>query len=76
MGDFSIGIHATHRVLTLPVAWQAAAIGADGRVVAAVHPARHLVALAFRPDSVLSLRREAGRRALRAALLWLAEAPP
>jgi len=44
--------------------------------MAAVHPARRQVALAFRPDSVLSLRREAGRSVLRAALLWLTSAAP
>jgi len=72
MGAFSVGIHATYRALVLPPGWLAAAIGADGRIVAAVHPSRRLVALAFRPDSVLSLRHAAGRSALRASLRWLA----
>jgi anthranilate synthase len=76
MGDFSVGVHATHRVLDLPAGWQPAATGADGRVVAATHSARRLVALAFRPDSVLSLRRDAGRTVLRASLLWLTSGAP
>ncbi|MEO7854996.1 MAG: chorismate-binding protein [Rubrivivax sp.] len=73
MGSFSVGVHATHVVHNLPAGWQLAARGDDGRVIAALHPLRRIVALAFRPDSVLSLRRSAGVTALRAALDWLSK---
>jgi anthranilate synthase len=74
-GCFNAGIHTTHRLpaAALPSGWTLAAVGADGRVVAAVHAARRIVALAFRPDSVRSLQRGAGHAALVAALRWLAE---
>jgi anthranilate synthase len=73
LGRFPAGIHTTHRVsaAALPPGWVLAAEGADGRVVAAAHPARRIVALAFRPDALRSLRRGAGQAALRAALRWL-----
>ena len=75
LGDFNAGVHATHRLpaAALPAGWTLAAHGADGRVIAAVHPARRIVALAFRPDALRSLQHDAGRRALVAALQWLAE---
>ena len=76
LGSFNAGIHATHRLpaAALPAGWTLAATGADGRVIAAVQPARRIVALAFRPDALRSLQHDAGRRALLAALQWLAEA--
>jgi anthranilate synthase len=75
LGAFNAGIHSTHRLpaAALPAGWTLAATGTDGRVIAAVHPQRRIVALAFRPDVLRSLQHEAGRRALRAALQWLAE---
>jgi hypothetical protein len=75
LGAFNAGIHGTHRLpaAALPVGWTLAATGADGRVIAAVHPQRRIVALAFRPDALRSLQHDAGRRALLAALQWLAE---
>ena len=65
----------THRLpaAALPAGWTLAAQGADGRVIAAVHPVRRIVALAFRPDALRSLQHDAGRKALLAALQWLAE---
>ena len=75
LGRFNAGIHTTHRLsaAALPAGWVLAAQGADGRVIAAVHPVRRIVALAFRPDALRSLQHDAGRRALLAALHWLAE---
>ncbi|MEO6033426.1 MAG: hypothetical protein ABIP61_16285, partial [Burkholderiaceae bacterium] len=73
-GSFRVGIYCMHRLpaAALPTGWVLAATGADGRVVAALHPARRCVALLFRPDAALSLQRGAGQRALAAALAWLA----
>jgi anthranilate synthase len=73
LGSFQAGVHATHRVpaAALPAGWVLAAEGRDGRVIAAAHPARRIVALAFRPDALRSLRLGAGQAALRAALRWL-----
>jgi len=73
---FRVGIYATHvvRHLDLPPGWQLAAAGTDGRVVAALHAQRRIVALVFRPDAALSLQRSSGRRALVAALGWLVQA--
>jgi anthranilate synthase len=75
LGAFNAGIHSTHRLAAaaLPAGWTLAARGADGRVIAAVQPARRIVALVFRPDALRSLQHEAGHKALRAALRWLAE---
>jgi anthranilate synthase len=75
LGSFNAGIHGTHRLSAsaVPAGWVLAAAGADGRVIAAVHPARRIVALAFRPDALRSLQHDAGRKALLAALQWLAE---
>ncbi len=77
LGDFRVGLYASHwlPVAALPAGWVLAAQGSDGRVIAAVHPARRTVALLFRPDAVLSLQRSAGRLALLAALGWLASVP-
>ena len=74
LGNFRVGIYATHcvRLASLPAGWILAAQGSDGRVIAAVQPARRIVALLFRPDAVLSLHRSAGRLSLLAALGWLA----
>jgi hypothetical protein len=76
LDHFRAGIYATHivRDLDLPPGWRLAAAGADGRVAAAVHPERRIVALVFRPDAVLSLYHASGQRALVAALGWLAQA--
>jgi anthranilate synthase len=75
LGEFNAGLHATHRLpaAALPPGWTLAAQGADGRVIAAVHPARRIVALCFRPDALRSLQHDAGRRALVAALHWLTD---
>ncbi|HMO47264.1 MAG TPA: chorismate-binding protein [Rubrivivax sp.] len=75
LGRFHAGVHATHSVgaLQLPEGWTLLARGADGRVAAALHPARRIVALLFRPDALRSLQRRAGQRALLAALQWLHE---
>ena len=76
LGAFHAGVHATHIVGAqhLPPGWTLLARGADGRVVAALQPARRIVALLFRPDALRSLQRGAGQRALRCALQWLDEA--
>jgi anthranilate synthase len=75
LGAFNAGVHATHRLMAegLPPGWTLLAQGADGRVVAALQAERRVVALAFRPDALRSLQHGAGRRALVAALQWLAE---
>lgn len=73
LGDFSVSAHAAHGVWQLPLGWQPAARAADGRIAAAVHPQRRIVALIFRPDMLHSLRHAAGQRALQAALRWLHE---
>ncbi len=74
LGTFTVGVHATYVARALPAPWQVIARGDDGRVVAALHEDDRIVALAFRPDSVLSLRRGAGVTALRLSLQWLAQA--
>ena len=78
LGSFQAGVYCMHRIpaTVLPAGWVLAATGADGRIVAAVHPVRRCVALLFRPDAALSLHRAAGTRALAAALGWLAGQPP
>ena len=75
LGSFRVGIYATHyvRASSLPLGWVLTAHGSDGRVVAAVHPARKTVALIFRPDATLSLYRSTGRLALMASLAWLVD---
>ncbi len=75
LGEFHAGVHATHRLAAtaLPAGWTLAATGADGRVIAAVHSQRRIVALVFRPDALRSLQHDVGRRALMASLQWLAE---
>lgn len=75
LGHFHAGVHATHLLPahTLPPGWTLLAHGVDGRVVAALHAARRIVALAFRPDALRSLQQAAGQRALLAALQWLHE---
>jgi anthranilate synthase len=75
LGSFNAGIHTTHRLSAdaLPAGWTLAALGADGRVIAAVQPQRRIVALVFRPDALRSLQHDAGCKALRAALHWLAQ---
>lgn len=75
LGDFQAGVHATHTVAAdaLPAGWTLLARGADGRVVAACHAGRRVLALAFRPDALRSLQQAAGQRALVAALHWLCE---
>ena len=74
LGDFDIGLYTMQRLMpqALPAGWSVAALGEDGRVVAAVHPQRRAAVLLCRPDSVLSLRHAAGQRALSALLDWLA----
>ena len=74
LGDFDIGLYTMQRLMpqALPAGWSVAALGEDGRVVAAVHPQRRAAVLLCRPDSVLSLRHVAGQRALSALLDWLA----
>jgi anthranilate synthase len=75
LGDFHAGVHATHRLMAaaLPSGWTLLARGDDGRVMAALQAQRRIVALCFRPDALRSLQHDAGRRALVAALHWLAE---
>jgi len=75
LGHFHAGVHATHVLPAdgLPAGWTLLARGADGRMVAALQPARRIVALAFRPDALRSLQQRAGQRALAAALEWLHE---
>ena len=77
LGSFQAGVYCMHRVpaAALPAGWVPAATGADGRIVAALHPARRCVALLFRPDAALSLHRGAGQHALTVALAWLAGLP-
>ena len=73
LGHFHAGVHATHFLpaARLPPGWTLLARGTDGRMVAALHAPRRLVALAFRPDALRSLQQRAGQRALVAALQWL-----
>ena len=76
LGRFHAGVHATHRLPaeSLPAGWTLLARGDDGRVAAALHAGRRIVALLFRPDALRSLQHRAGQRALVAALQWLHEA--
>lgn len=76
LGRFHAGVHATHVLSAqqLPAGWTLLARGADGRVVAALHAERRIVALAFRPDALRSLQHRAGQRALVASLQWLHDA--
>ncbi|MCC6210994.1 MAG: chorismate-binding protein [Burkholderiales bacterium] len=73
LGSFEAGWYAAHgiRCGALPEGWSESAVSAEGWVLAAENHAARACVLLFRPDSVLSLRRDAGRRALQAAFAWL-----
>jgi anthranilate synthase len=60
-------------VSDLPANWQAAAVTPQGWVLAASSINRPQVAILCRPDSVQSMKGEAGRHLLRAALAWLTD---
>lgn len=76
--EIELGIYSALRLDAdaLPRAWQLLVRGADGRVVAAWHPASRSAVLLARPDSVLSLRHAAGSRLLAALLHMLDTSRP
>lgn len=73
LGTFTVGWYAAEslRADALPPGWRAAALSNDGWVLAAQRDDGSACAVLFRPDSVLSMRDGAGRRAIVAALEWL-----
>jgi anthranilate synthase len=70
---FEAGWYASRAVRSgaLPYDWLESAVSEDGWVLAAENRSRPACALMFRPDSVLSLHRDVGKRSLEAALEWL-----
>ena len=74
-GPLDLGMYAKQviDIKDLPANWRAAALTSEGWVLAAWAVDRPQVALLCRPDSVQSMKNEAGRRLLRAALAWLAD---
>jgi len=70
LGTFEVGWYANRAIRAgdLPAGWRASAVSGEGWVLAAEDAGGGACALLFRPDSVLSLRGGAGRRALQASL--------
>lgn len=70
LGTFEVGWYANRAIRAgdLPAGWKASALSGEGWVLAAEDAGGGACALLFRPDSVLSLRGGAGRRALQASL--------
>ena len=68
-----LGIYARQMVdiKGLPAGWQAAATTAEGWVIAATAVDRPQVALFCRPDSVQSMKADAGRHLMHLALAWV-----
>jgi len=56
----------------LPATWRAELVSKEGWVMAASSTEKQQVAILCRPDSVQSLKEDAGRVLVRAALTWLA----
>jgi anthranilate synthase len=73
LGSFAAGWYALRGVRegALPANWVGSALSESGWILAAQHRTRRACALLFRPESVLSMRGEAGLEAIRAALAWL-----
>ena len=69
-----VGIYLSHIVdiKGLPATWRADLVTDNGWVMAASSAAKQQVAILCRPDSVQSLKDDAGRMLVRAALSWLA----
>jgi anthranilate synthase len=76
LGSFEAGWYAARAIRSgaMPKGWFESAVSDDGWVLAAENDAARACVLLFRPDSVLSLRRDAGKRALQAAFAWLERA--
>lgn len=70
LGTLEVGWYASRAIRAgdLPAGWKASALSGEGWVLAAEDAGGGACALLFRPDSVLSLRGGAGRRALQASL--------
>jgi anthranilate synthase len=74
--SMELGLYASQVVETksLPKAWRAEVVTAEGWVMAASSAQKRQVALLCRPESVQSLKGDAGRVLLHSALAWLASA--
>lgn len=72
--SMGLGLYASQVVETknLPATWRAEVVTAEGWVMAASSAKKSQVALLCRPDSVQSLKGDAGRVLLHSALAWLA----
>ncbi len=71
-GPMDLGLYARQviEIKNLPLTWRAVLVSAEGWVLAASAVDRPHVALLCRPDSVQSMKGDAGRRLLHAALAW------
>ena len=76
LGALRLGLYAARgiREAGLPAEWRAAACSAEGWVLVAEAFESRRLAVLPRPDSVLSLARDSGRRILLSALRWLESA--
>lgn len=76
LGTLELGIYANQvfELTKLPVGWTVALASTEGWVIAAERRERRQIAILCRPDSVQSLKANAGRRLLRAALESLTDA--
>ena len=72
-GTWELGVYTNQLIETtnIPDHWQAALVTEEGWVLAATSKARSQVAILCRPDSVQSLKHNAGQRLVGASLAWL-----
>lgn len=73
LGSLKLGLYAAGgiREAQLPAEWRAAACSTEGWVLVAEARESRRLAVLPRPDSVLSLARDSGRRILLSALRWI-----
>jgi hypothetical protein len=74
-GLMDLGVYARQMIdiKDLPARWHAGVVTSEGWVLAAWANDRPQVAILCRPDSVQSMKGDAGKRLLRAALDWVAD---
>lgn len=74
LGALRLGLYAARGIREggLPPGWRVALCSADGWVLAAQDDASRRLAILARPDSILSLAWDSGRRTLLAAYDWIA----
>ena len=72
LGLLDLGVYARQMIdiNDLPATWHADVVTSEGWVLAASAADRPQVAILCRPDSVQSMKADAGRHLLRAALAW------